>query len=436
MTSRTPAWLLWTQTQTLLACFARMHTPVRFVGGCVRDSILERESDDIDLVTPALPQTVQAELEAQGVQVIPTGVAHGTITAVIDERSFEITTLRRDVACDGRHAEVAFTDSWEEDAQRRDFTCNALYMDAAGAVYDYTGGIDDLHAGKIRFIGDATQRIAEDALRMLRFFRFYAWYGVEPADAQALQACAAECRRVRQLSAERVQHEMRRLFAAPACAQALRLMTETGVLREVVGKDIPMSLESRMQRLQALEAQHGWTVDWRLRLAVMLSLLPDAQQALHDVAERWKLSRRDAGALRSWMVPLPDAHMYRTRAAQKQAMYQLGREVYIPRVRLAWALEQVAEDAATADNAWHENALQFACTWDVPRFPLSGNDVLALGQARGPQLGALLREAEHYWQQRDYAPTKDEMLAYLRTRLHAAGPPDDNDKENTPHDGE
>jgi poly(A) polymerase len=222
------AWLNDAKTRTLLAAFGDV--PLRFVGGCVRDAVMGRNVGDIDCATPAKPEEVVALLEAADIKAVPTGLAHGTITAVIDSKPFEITTLRKDVACDGRHAEVEYTDDWQQDALRRDFTMNALYCDAHGEVFDYTDGVDAARAGRIQFIGDAEARIREDGLRILRFFRFFATHGLGAPDTTALKACAAHKAMLADLSGERIQQEMLKLCAAESPYAALEAMQQGDVL--------------------------------------------------------------------------------------------------------------------------------------------------------------------------------------------------------------
>ena len=202
---------------------------VRFVGGCVRDAVLGRDAKDVDIATPDPPETVIALLEAAGLKAVPTGIAHGTVTAVADGTPFEVTTLRHDVETDGRHAKVAFTDDWVADAARRDFTLNALYCDADGALYDPVGGIEDARRGRVRFVGDARARIEEDALRLLRFFRFHAHYGRGEADATALAACRELAPLLANLSGERLRDETLKLLAAPESAPVVALMIDMGV---------------------------------------------------------------------------------------------------------------------------------------------------------------------------------------------------------------
>src|SRR5215831_13861904 len=225
-----PPWVNEPAVQQLLTALAKAGIAARFVGGCVRNWLIDRPIDDIDIAADKPPEMVMRALEAADIKVVPTGLSHGTVTAVIQGRPFEITTLRRDVETDGRRAVVAFTDDWRTDAARRDFSFNALYADRAGTIYDYFDGRADLLAGRVRFIGDPDQRIAEDRLRVLRFFRFHAWYGRPPFDGAGFDACRRNAATVRGLSGERVRKELLRTLVAPGGADAFDAMLEAGVL--------------------------------------------------------------------------------------------------------------------------------------------------------------------------------------------------------------
>ncbi len=344
----------------------------RIVGGAVRDALSLRAVADVDLATPAEPQAVIAALGRAGVRAVPTGLDHGTVTAVVDGRGFEITTLRRDVETDGRHARVAFTADWRADAARRDFTINALSMTQDGSVFDYFGGIADLRAGRVRFVGDPAARIAEDYLRILRFFRFAARYGVSPPDPAtraALQAAAPELGR---LSPERVWSELLRILAAPDPGAAIALMQETGVLARVVPEGFDVA---SLRRLLAARAP----ADPLLRLAALLAGDPEA------FADRLRLS----GAERERLAllkrpPVPDPAD--DDAALRRMLADEPSDVLIDR---AWL-------AGGGDPLWA--ALRARIT-SMPRpvFPLEGRDVLALGLAPGPRVGALLREVRGWW---------------------------------------
>jgi poly(A) polymerase len=386
--------------------------PARFVGGCVRDGLLglEPAGPDLDLATPEPPERVMELLQAAGFKTIPTGLAHGTVTAVTDAQRFEITTLRRDVATDGRHASVAFTDDFEADAARRDFTINAMSCDREGRLFDYFGGRADLAAGRVRFVGPASARIAEDYLRILRFFRFLAHYGRPPADAEALQACADAAPEIAQLSGERVQAEMRKLLAAKDPLPALGLMRGSGVLAHVV-PGAPAA--DRLARLLALAPQ----ADWLLRLAALLR----GQDAVEQMAWRWRLSSRDAERLSALtQAPLPPLRA--TPAGRRQALHRLGVERYADLVRLAAAADR-SEDAGAA----LAEALAESARWQPRTLPITGHDVIGLGVPAGPAVGEVLAKVEDWWIAQDFAPDHAACLAQARSLLrdpgHADTPP-------------
>lgn len=353
----------------------------RFVGGVVRNALLGKPVRDIDIATPHPPQKVQTLLEAAGIKAVPTGIEHGTITAVVAGVPFEVTTLRRDVETDGRRAVVAFTDDWAEDAQRRDFTMNALYADRSGEVFDTVGGIADLEAGKVRFVGDAVTRIREDYLRILRLFRFHAWYGAGPLDAEALAAAEQEKGGLARLSGERIAKEMLKLLEAEAPVAVLVAMGEIGVLSEVIA-GAPDIL--RLKRLIAAEASAALAPDGLLRLAALIP--PTAAAA---VAARLKLSN----AQRDRLIDLGRGEAltpYLSTQDVAKLLYRLGPERLRDRVRLAWA------DAPAAFVQWR-TFLATANDWQRPVFPLGGNDVLAAGVAKGPAVGQVLAEVEAWW---------------------------------------
>jgi tRNA nucleotidyltransferase/poly(A) polymerase len=368
----------------------------RVVGGAVRDALLDGEVADIDLATPEPPQATQAALEKAGLRVIPTGLAHGTVTAVSEGRSFEITTLRRDVATDGRHAEVAWTDDWRADAARRDFTMNAMSLGRDGTVHDYFGGRADLAAGRVRFVGDAATRIAEDYLRILRFFRFFARYGRGAPDVDAVAAIRQGVAGLARLSAERVWSELKRILAAPDPVAAVRLMDKLGVLRAVLpgGADV-----AALANLLAA----GAPADTLLRLAALYT--GDAAV----LAARLNLSNADAArleALRGGPVPRPgdaDADVRRM-LAEEDATVLLHRSYLHGGAGPAWdALRARLRDMTP------------------PVFPLQGHDALSLGAAPGPAVGLALRETRAAWLEQGCAPSADELLPVLRARLAAAG---------------
>lgn len=352
----------------------------RFVGGCIRNALVGRPVDDIDIATRLRPEQSMAALQATGIKVVPTGLAHGTVTAVSRHKPYEITTLRRDVETDGRRARVAFTDDWAEDAGRRDFRLNALYADRAGVIFDPAGqGVEDALAGRVVFVGDAATRIEEDYLRILRFFRFFAWYGRSAPDAEGLAACAAHAGGLSRLSAERVSKELMKLLAAPDPRPAMRAMAEAGVLERV----IPVAVDPA-----AFETLVDLDHDPVLRLS---ALLPDDPETVASAARGLRLPRvtelRLAAAAAGPLDPATDARRLRA------LIYGAGRQAVRDRLIRGLALEPGARaDAAFA----------LIDSWPVPRLPVGGRDLARLGVAPGPDTGRLLKAFEAGWMADDF----------------------------------
>lgn len=346
----------------------------RAVGGCVRDALAGRPVSDIDLATPDRPQDVLAALARAGLRAVPTGLEHGTVTALSDGKAMEITTLRRDVETDGRHAVVAFTTDWREDAARRDFTINAMSLDRTGRLWDWFGGREDLARGVVRFVGDPATRLAEDHLRGLRFFRFHARYGRGEPDEAALAAIAADVPGLATLSPERVWSELKRILAAPDPTGAIALMRRTGVLAAL----LPEALDG--ERLARLVAA-GAPADPLLRLA---ALVPGG--AIETLAARLRLSGAEAGRLAVLSGPPPPQDPARLRGA----LAELGAETVIGR---AWLAE-----AAGVDGDW-AGVRALAAMTPRPVFPLRGADLLALGLSPGPHIGTILGALEQRWKE-------------------------------------
>ena len=406
-------WMTAPQTRAVLAALTADDRPARFVGGCVRDAVIGREVKDIDIATSEPPQRVTALLKRAAIRVVPTGIDHGTVTAVTAAGHFEITTLRTDLETDGRHAQVAFTDDWEADAARRDFTMNALFCDADGSLYDPTGGLADLRAGRVRFVGHAQARIEEDFLRLLRFFRFFAWYGEPPPDDEALAACRALAPGLKGLSAERVWAELSRLLLAPDPAQGLDLMEAHGVLPQVLPEAAHIA---RMPSLLALEHRLNVPSDAIRRLAATLEIEPNAAR---DLADRLRLSRKD----RKRLVDLT-AHrgaISRTVSALdcRRLLYRLGTELFRDLVMIGWAAD--GEDWTTV---W-----DIANDWQPVDFPVRGADVTAIGVPAGPAVGKLLGRVKKWWIDQDFVPDRDACLgrveAEARTAANASPAPND-----------
>ena len=368
----------WAETpggSTVLHALDAESGTTRLVGGAVRDALLALPVTDVDLATALSPQEVTQRLEAAGVQVVPTGIAHGTVTAVTPDLIMEVTTLRRDVSTDGRRATVKYTADWREDAARRDFTINALYARLpSGEIDDWFGGLVDLHAGRVRFIGEPLQRIAEDHLRILRFFRFHSRFGRGAPDAAGLAACAARANDLMALSRERIRDELFRILALPRAAETIGLMLSLGVLKPV----LPEIVEERVSNLAALAAREAaWGVepDPVRRLA---ALLPQRAGLGTAFGARPRLSRRDTARLDALGLPDP---------ALPGDPYAAA---YFSSVETARDRLLLLGDEGHA--AW--TALE---GWERPAMPVSGKDIIARGVAPGPEVSRRLQRFERDW---------------------------------------
>jgi poly(A) polymerase len=392
-----PAWMTDAPTKRLFAALEAAGIAARFVGGCVRNAVLGRPVDDLDLAVDQPPETVIRALEAAKIKVVPTGLKHGTVTAIANSKTFELTTLRRDVETDGRRAVVAFTDDWLADAGRRDFTFNALYADPDGTLYDPFDGRADLTAGKVRFIGDPDMRIAEDRLRVLRFFRFHAWYGRPPIDGAGFQACARNAAALVGLSGERVRKELLRTLEAPAAADALDAMRDAGVL------DHWLPEYAGSARLRALIARED-KPDGLRRLAAILPVNADAVA----IGKRLKLSTQETLRLQVMLAREPVMDIAGGPRAWRAGIYRLGNGLYIDRLLLA----------VDAPGDW-QAALALAREWTPPELPVSGGDALTLGLKPGPKVGALIDAVERWWIDRDFAPDRAACLAELERQTRS-----------------
>lgn len=390
------AWM--TASETLAVMKALVDA--RFVGGAVRNALLGVPVSDVDIAVPMPPDEAVTRLSAAGIKTVPTGIAHGTVTAIAGHRAFEVTSLRRDVETDGRRATIAFTDDWAEDAARRDFTINALYATVDGEIFDYASGIEDLIAGRVRFMGDPALRIAEDYLRILRLFRFHAWYGKGELDEPALRASADARDRLTTLSAERIAKEMLRLLEATRPGPVLRVMAATGILLQVLPDELDLA---RLERLCELDAENQIEPDAILRLG---ALLPEGQGSA--IAERWKLSNAARARLEAMLAPGTRIASHLKAPDVRRLLYAHGPETFKDRVRLAWAAAPRSQPAL----AWRM-LLAMAGSWERPRFPLTGRDVMATGMPEGAGVGEILAALESEWTASDF--TLDEVA--LRERL-------------------
>jgi poly(A) polymerase len=383
-------WLKRGAVKDLLALLDRDGEEARVVGGAVRNELLHLEVKEIDVATTAVPEEVVRRVAAAGWKAVPTGIEHGTVTVIIGGKPFEVTTLRRDVETYGRKAKVAFGRDWKTDAERRDFTVNALSATADGTVYDYVDGLADIALRRVRFIGDPAQRIAEDYLRILRFFRFHAWYGAGAPDAAGLHACIAARAGLETLSRERVRMELFKLLLAPHATPGLAVMGEAGLLGAVLG-GVP-HLASFENVLKA-EAASGIAPDAVRRLGALGVLVKEDAERL---SERLRLSNAEAERLNAldywWRVsPSEDGQ------AARVLLYHIGPQSFVDRVLLAWSRSK----ANAADQSWLK-LVSLPRRWSAPVFPLKAADIMNRGVVAGPVLGAALRLAERLWLDADF----------------------------------
>jgi poly(A) polymerase len=371
----------------------------RFVGGAVRNALLGEPVGDVDIATPLHPDEVVRRLEAAGLGAVPTGIEHGTVTAVSGGKPFEVTTLRRDVETFGRRAVVAYTTDWAEDAGRRDFTMNALYAGEDGAIYDYFGGLADLAARRVRFVGDARTRIREDYLRILRLFRFHAWYGKGEIDSDALAAAEAEKAGLKLLSGERVQKELLRLLEAHDPMPALNAMAHAEILPEIV----PHTMIGVLANLVRIQRDHDFAPEPILRLA---ALMPH-WEAARDAARHLRLSKNDSVRLIAAHTRDQGVKPHFDDKYARQSIYNMGASGFRDVVMLRWAR---AGADATEWRKWES----LSHSWVRPDFPLSGRDAMALGLPEGPKVGALLDKIKKWWIAEDFVPARDELLARLK----------------------
>ncbi len=374
------AWMRDERTQRIMAVLPE----ARFVGGAVRNALLNQDVSDIDLAIPLPPEPVMDRLKAAGLNVVPTGIEHGTVTAVVGGKPFEVTSLRCDVQTDGRRAVVSYTSDWKTDSERRDFTINALYAAADGEVFDYHGGIADLENGRVRFVGEASVRIREDYLRILRLFRFHAWYGRGPVDAEALRAAIDLKSGIASLSGERLQKEMLRLLAAADPVPVLTVMQQTGILDEI----LPGA--GHFDVLKGLISAR--IADPVVRLA---ALLPRGSGA--GIAARLRLSNVQTARL----VILVDSEPVPVDSrAARRVLYRFGPADFADLVQLSQARD--GSDRAALLNLTVP-----------PKFPLTGHDAIKAGFSEGPRLGRILADIETAWIENDFAETRDQLLARL-----------------------
>ncbi|HRN88501.1 CCA tRNA nucleotidyltransferase [Hyphomicrobium sp.] len=402
-------WLTSPDTRAVLDAIREGGFDARIVGGAVRNALMDAPVKDLDIATTALPDEVVRLAEAAGLRAVPTGVTHGTVTVISGRQPFEVTTLRRDIETFGRHARVTFTTDWAEDAARRDFTINALYCDASGTLHDPLGGYPDLAARRVRFIGSAEDRIREDYLRILRFFRFTAEYADGQPDAAGLDASVALADGLAQLSGERIRAEMLRLLGAPRAVETVSAMAAVGIVDRLTGNRCDVRL---FARLAAIETALGLLPDPLLRLAALAGSKPgEARDAL---AQRLRLSNAEAERLAR--VGLPD-RAFRPETDEREArvyIYRFGADAFRDGVLMAWA----ASDAPADDPEWRMR-FHLAERWTAPELPVRGSDLLARGLAEGPAIGRVVRAFEDWWITHDFPSDKLQLAKALSDLVKA-----------------
>jgi poly(A) polymerase len=376
-------------------------------GGAVRNALLGQAVADVDIATTTTPQETIRRAEAAGFKVAPTGIEHGTVTVTSGGRGHEVTTLRADIETDGRRARVVFGRDWKADAERRDFTINALYAEADGTVVDLVGGLADLESRTLRFIGDADARIREDFLRILRFFRFFAWYGSGRPDAEGLKACARLKDGLDRLSAERVWAELKKLLSAPDPSRAMLWMRQAGVLSKALPESEKWGIDA-IHGLVAAERDLGWTADAMLRLEAVVP--PDAERMM-ALAKRLKLSNVEAERLTSWAAS-PGIEPSGAESDLAKKLYRRGRQPIVDRLQLALASarNRAAEsNDALVEAGGYARLLKFAEAWKAPKFPLRGADLQKIGVSAGPEMGKLLKRLEEEWVEADFRPDRSAL---------------------------
>ena len=405
-------WISTKATRTVIAALEAKGTSVRFIGGCVRDAIAHRPVTDIDIATPDRPETVMALLEADGINAIPTGLKHGTVTAIIDKAHFEITTLRRDLETDGRHATVEFTDDWLEDAKRRDFTINAMSASPDGAVFDPFNGISDLAHGRVRFIGIARDRVEEDYLRILRFFRFYGLFGHGAMDQNAKAACRAGAKKLQTISKERIRDELLKILLVANPAEICVHMRRDKVLDQVLPEASDINhlrivnwLETRALNVDKVEPD---------AIRHLAAILNTDRAGVDRVADQLKLSNAQRKRLVALSAPDEKINANMGDAGEQRAIRRLGGGRVRDLALLAWAKELTGTTRLPRQRTEaYIRLLERCAAWVPPDFPISGTDVLTLGLRPGPMVGTILGRVEAWWENTGYEASRQECLDRL-----------------------
>ena len=396
-------WLAAKPLQTLFDILGEDGGMAMVAGGAVRNALMQLPATDVDLSTTVEPEAVIARLQAAGYKVVPTGLEHGTVTAIIEDSVFEVTTLREDIETDGRHAIVKFGTDWATDAKRRDLTMNGLFCDRDGHVYDFVEGYPDIQTRNVRFIGEAETRIREDALRILRFFRFFAWYGEGRPDASGLKACNANKMLMSGLSVERVWMELRKMLSAPDPSRALLWMRTTGILGGVLPETVGWGIDA-IPGVIRNEQEYGWDADPMFRLMAMVR---PHDETVKGLAERLLLSNVDRDRLTKWARSQAPSHDINKDELAKH-LYRGSQQGMIDAMRLEVVHLQNRDDETGSANM--AKLVDFALTWQKPIFPVKGQDLLDAGMTPGKAVGERLAELETQWVESGFEIGREELL--------------------------
>jgi len=387
--SKLPKWIAVEECQRIFAIIHEAGGDSRLVGGCVRDVVLGKEHSDIDIATSLLPNQVLEILKKKDIKVIPTGLKHGTVTAVIKDKHYEITTLRKDVETDGRHAVVEFTNSWKEDAARRDFTVNAMSMDLDGKIYDYFDGLKDLEKKLVKFVGDPEKRIEEDYLRILRYFRFISYFGDAEIHKASLRACGNLAKGLGKISGERLHLEMFKILSSTFSLNAIRLMAKLKILDLINMPNIPDNIPN-----------YNLSTNPIINLAILLRLSGYKKGEVSKLALRWRFSKKEKFLLEA-LVSLADFSLKSPVNVQKRFIYKLGKDLYLDSINML-NIESPLE-------VYIEFA-ELAKSWQMPEFKINGENVMKMGY-NGPQVGKILNKLHQMWIESDFELSMEELLS-------------------------
>ena len=409
-------WMTASETQAVMAALSADGATVRFVGGCVRDALMQRPVNEVDLATPERPERVIELLENAGIRVIPTGIEHGTVTAITDNKNYHITSLRKDIATDGRRAVIQFTDDWKEDAARRDFTFNALSASPDGLVYDYFDGLKDLSDRRIKFVGCAEERIKEDHLRILRYFRFIAVLGVRNDDQPSHQLCISKAHLISNLSGERIRDELFKILKSEIKNDALALMINNGVTQHFLPEAVNPDLLNQLMLLENFAAQsYSVSVDPIRRLA---SLIETDEKGADGIAERLKFSKSHRKKLKKLIKTRFKEILNLNEDKLRAIIYQNGSSHIIDLSLLQWSqmLIDMPRLPQEQKDAWLR-IIEMADGWMEPIFPVRGQDLVNLGIEEGPKISSLLNQLEDWWAEGGCHPDRAACLKKLKNLM-------------------